>query len=1279
MYRNHIFFFIPLFLFLFASPTFGQGQRQAFQEITLSKEDSIIASSIPELKLPEHYKDGSRTELPSELNNAELPYFRSIFSQQAASCGQASGIGYNFTYEINCARNLSASDSNNQYPTQFAYNFMNGGSGWRGVSYFHSFDLLKACGTPSVATYGGMGEGGDQRWMSGYDNYYSAMQNRVEEVFYIDVRNPEGLMTLKHWLNDHLNDSEFGGVASFYASSPYALRAIPPESPEAGKAIMIRWNWPASHAMTIVGYNDSIRFDWNQDGQFTNNIDINDDGLVNMKDWEYGALLFANSHGENFADSGYCYMMYRTLADEYGSGGIWNSAVHVLTVKETYTPKLTIRVKLNYNSREKIKILAGVSTDTASFSPTFSMDFPLLNYQGGNFPMQGPASDTLAGVMEIMEIELDVTPLLGYTEPNQAARFFFQLAENDPDNRGFGEILYFSLIDRTDNAIEIIHPETPMNITNNGITSLSLVKSVSFEKTRITTEELPAYTGEGNYTLTLEASGGQKPYQWDLLEPYSMNTIQKDFPEDEGTLINFNNQDVGHVDFDLAFPFPYYGDTMHQVSVALDGLLSFENDEFAYPYYYGETTMLTDRKVIAPFMANLWIDYNKDNGVWVENTAEYFGVRWYATYNHYSALIAGEFNFALRLFPDGRIETYYGDFEIPAYVMWVSGISKGDKSNYTQNHFSQHLQNPGGKTFEYLPAQLPQHIELTKDGELSISGADADQISHLTSRVKDYNGIVDTKTFQLSSGLIFHSEISSGTDDRIDAFDTASFKYFVKNISNEIIENIELQALIENEKITLLKNGAQFGTLSPGETKAIDSAVVFDVAGSIPDQYGFTVSNHLTSDEKIWQSAIFYSAGSMQLNIIDILVEDGNNNFLEPGETVDLNIEVQNLGHAAGRDLDFKFISNSDYLIVNSASQQIDYIAVGAKAVLQFNVTSRSWTPSGYTIPSVVELSSQGETFQPMSVPITIGSIPVLLLELEDRSNSVGEFQNIFDSLKLQYEYSTKIPANIDKYKSIFVCLGFKFNNYALNWAEGNRLNNYLNNGGNIYMEGMRTWHEDEPTPVHNKFGFEVISDGNYFEFDSVYGVDGKLTEGIKMGYGGSMAFNNYYLQTVDEAYPFLRTSPTDTACAIANETSNYKTIGSSILFGEMTDVDSTFAPAKYVKSILAFFEIEIQVVDVPENSLTVNAIQFEVFPNPFSNCLTLQFSFTDEENKSFEIFDINGRLILHRKLPPNYTKKAVEIHWDGKGTDGKQQSPGIYFIRYNYGKQSVTKKAVMR
>ncbi len=214
---------------------------------------------------------------------------------------------------------------------------------------------------------------------------------------------------------------------------------------------------------------------------------------------------------------------------------------------------------------------------------------------------------------------------------------------------------------------------------------------------------------------------------------------------------------------------------------------------------------------------------------------------------------------------------------------------------------------------------------------------------------------------------------------------------------------------------------------------------------------------------------------------------------------------------------------------------------------------------------------------------------------------------------------------------------------------------------------------------VVEKSNIDAISNGNYFEIDHVYGVDYEITEGLIMEYGGNMQFNNHYLQPSGLAFPFLQTSPSDSACVIANDTLNYKTLGSSLLFGAMDNPDSSFVTTEYVNRILEFFEIVIQVENVNENSVSESSLSFELFPNPFTKNLSMQFFGNGSKDASFEIFDFNGRLVKSQSLPYIKLGESVEVIWDGCNDNGQFQSPGIYIVKYGAGKQSTTRKLILR
>ncbi|MCK4678517.1 MAG: hypothetical protein KAT48_10330 [Bacteroidales bacterium] len=241
-------------------------------------------------------------ELPEAVDNSIEIFMRPVFLQLGGSCGQASGVGYTFTYEINYERGFPANDEiydENWYPPLYTYNFLNEGNSYRGTWWWEGWDIIMENGCPNVPVWGGMNTDHTQ-WMTGYDNYKFSMSNRILSYYTIDVSDSSGLNTFKHWLYNH-NDTTAGpgGLAVFATildtNTVYGI--LPPESAEAGKGIIVsvEIGSPFNHAMTFVGYNDSIKYDYNDDERFTNDIDINGDNIIDIRDWEIGALKIVNS------------------------------------------------------------------------------------------------------------------------------------------------------------------------------------------------------------------------------------------------------------------------------------------------------------------------------------------------------------------------------------------------------------------------------------------------------------------------------------------------------------------------------------------------------------------------------------------------------------------------------------------------------------------------------------------------------------------------------------------------------------------------------------------------------------------------------------------------------------------------------------------------------------------------------------------------------------------------------------------------------------------------
>ncbi len=479
---KHFFLFISIWLFLgMAANVNGQttiiipdslGDPGGTGGVEFTPELKAQYESLQELVLT---SKSMNTPLPYKVDNSEKKYFRSIFLQKDGSCTQAAGIGYVFTYMVNRARDFAADVDANLYPTHYTYNYHNFGIS-TGGSEITGWQIISNSGCPSVETYGGMflyPEDQTKRlrvWMSGYDKYRDALSNRlITDINCIRVQNPDNLIKLKHWFHNHAEGDTVkgGGLVTFSTIVREAIvDTLLLNSGDPGKHIVLSWGTSGTigHVMTMVGYNDSIKYDFNGDGQFTN-----PEG--NMAEWEIGAVKIANSWGD-YWDHGFIYMPYRLFAKRFQNGGIFEQQLNLIKVKEAYNPKVTVRAKIKHASRKRINIQAGIAEDINLTTPTLTQTYHCYALKaGGGYPMKGINEEPI-------EIELDVSDLLVGVIP--ANKFFLNIVETgDPNNQYNGEIVEFSIVNyNTPNGIPIITNYSPsalpVVIGNNTTTCIGL-------------------------------------------------------------------------------------------------------------------------------------------------------------------------------------------------------------------------------------------------------------------------------------------------------------------------------------------------------------------------------------------------------------------------------------------------------------------------------------------------------------------------------------------------------------------------------------------------------------------------------------------------------------------------------------------------------------------------------------------------------------------------------------------------------------------------------------
>jgi len=912
-------------------------QQTTFEKQPLSAYDSLMLSQLPPLQLEE---SAMRRTLPYIVDNSELPYFSPLVSQVGLECGQAASIGIVFAYEINAARGVPGNTSENQYTTHFTYNFINGGSN-AGVNYYETYEIIKRVGNPSVADYGGMSTGGPSRWMNGYENYYNSMKNRINDVYSIKTNTAEGIQTLKNWIYDHGAGDGAGGMASFYAEfgSPNAI--LPPGTPEAGKYIFTGFGFPANHSMAIVGYNDSIRYDINGDGQYTNHLDINNDGIVDVRDWEIGGFKMANTYGDvnGWGNNGFAYMMYKTLADNYGGGGIWNNMVAVVDVRDYHEPLLTAKLSLTYSCRNKLKVSVGYAEDPSANEPDVILHFPIFDYQGGCYPMQGNNSS------ETIEIGLDLNYLLAYATPNQAGKYFLLVHENDASNQYAGTINSFSLLNYVDGSIEEFSYGNSLPIGNNTITMAEITAAIDFDPVLIVQESLPGIEMNQPYSVELEAVGGTPPYRWHIMDSFELTDSTANMPNVSFQQLEPSNNVNGLVEVELPFQFPFYGKKYNKLYVALDGYIRFDNSLVPWVFYIEGKTYFLQNKMIAPCMSNPFvIDLSIGDGIWYEATANYVSFRWKLSVS--GSTPSTTINMVARLHKNGKIEFFHGEHNVQSYVRRFGGISAGDGENFVNL-------NPDGiyvplesEYIRFEPLTKYTGLSLTESGLLSGTVSGFLQNEPLKIGVTDKNNVRQFKTYLLNSeGVIVNAEVQPENGDIITFGDHFSLNVEINNINPFTLNNVNLSLTSNSAYFEVLEDQHFIPIINEWSTDTLWNIFDVLVSAEVPDGTNGRFNLLVESDEGSWSQNLSFTAHAPVMEVASLVLNDGNNGLLEPGETAWIEIMLHNAGGAALMDVSAELSSSNPYLEILSSALEQDTLAIDGHWLLEFEVQLNEQTP----------------------------------------------------------------------------------------------------------------------------------------------------------------------------------------------------------------------------------------------------------------------------------------------------------------------------------------------
>lgn len=287
--------------------------------------------------------------------------------------------------------------------------------------------------------------------------------------------------------------------------------------------------------------------------------------------------------------------------------------------------------------------------------------------------------------------------------------------------------------------------------------------------------------------------------------------------------------------------------------------------------------------------------------------------------------------------------------------------------------------------------------------------------------------------------------------------------------------------------------------------------------------------------------------------------------------------------------------------------------------------------------------------------PLEHSGLPVV-----DALNATGRFNVVYtDKLIPDYDY-------INRFEAVFCLFGWGDTAYILHpdSLDYSLLNNYLNNGGKLYLEGDVGWDRNDPFWSH--FGADAPLDVLAYIEAIEHTEDGQTTV---WQYDQADPWTMVLLPYAATALPIFSTHNTvynDHSIGIYNSNGNTRTIASSFALASILpgDNDLTDLLAVILDTLDVLPAGTVATDDPQSPPLTKAAYSY---PNPFRTDTSLRFETDVKGSAKLDIFNLRGQNV--RSLQAGTLSKGThELLWDGRDAHGKRLPSGVYLWRLQTG-----------
>ena len=444
----------------------------------------------------------------------------------------------------------------------------------------------------------------------------------------------------------------------------------------------------------------------------------------------------------------------------------------------------------------------------------------------------------------------------------------------------------------------------------------------------------------------------------------------------------------------------------------------------------------------------------------------------------------------------------------------------------------------------------------------------------------------------------------------------------IENVGIDPADNVTVFLSTDDQYIAITDSTEFYGNIGAGAVATVTDGFSVEVCDSIPDEHMFLFEVNATDGTEVWTSNFVIEAYAPILSVGDMIIDDsaGNNNgFLDPGETVLITIPTHNDGHATSPEA-IADLSCANQLIT-IAQNPVNLGEIGSLSSVDavFTVTASDEILFGTHITLNYEVIA-GEYFIYHDFETFVG------MYIEDFET--GDFS----SYSWTFDGDANWVIDTDSFEGIYSARSGAIIEFQETW---------------LIIEADVLY--DSDISFYRKTSCEDVGPGtgNYYDYLSFYIDDIEMDK-----WAGETPWD-------------IVSFPVDAG----NHTFKWRYIKDSAITS-----GSDCVWVDYI--VFPLFEPEVSTDDI---SVIPSIIKlYGNYPNPFNPETTFRFSVAQTLSfMTLDIYNIKGQKV--KTLVSEF--KDVGFHsviWNGKDSNDKPVSSGIYFYKLKTDNFEKTKKMIL-